>query len=179
LGRLSSKVVIMSRSANATPPAAPPKPEPTYFWEDFPVGQVREFGGKRMEADEIVSFASAYDPQPFHLSEEGGKASLFGGLCASGWHTCAVTMRMMCDHYLLDSASLGSPGLESLKWLKPVFAGDVLRVRMTVLEARPMNSRPDVGLLRTQHEVFNQHDEVVLRMESWAMMRRRAGRSPA
>lgn len=169
----------MSRSANPPSTAAPPGPEPTYFWEDFPVGQVREFGGKRMEADEIVSFASAYDPQPFHLSEEGGKASLFGALCASGWHTCAVTMRMMCDHYLLDSASLGSPGLESLKWLKPVFPGDVLKVRMTVLEARPMNSRPDVGLLRTQHEVFNQHDEAVLRMESWAMMRRRTGRAPA
>lgn len=151
--------------------SAPRKPK--FYWEDFPVGQVREFGGKTMERDEIVRFAAAYDPQPFHLDEAAGKASLFGGLCASGWHTAAVTMRMMCESYVLDSASLGSPGLENLKWLKPVYPGDVLRVRMTVLEARVMKSKPTVGLVRATHDVLNQADEVVMHMESWAMMRRR------
>ena len=142
----------MSRSANPPSTAAPPGPEPTYFWEDFPVGQVREFGGKRMEADEIVSFASAYDPQPFHLSEEGGKASLFGALCASGWHTCAVTMRMMCDHYLLDSASLGSPGLESLKWLKPVFPGDVLPVALKKGEVQAFCQGDPLGWMARERD---------------------------
>ena len=157
----------------------PPDPTPISrsrllrYWEDFEAGQVSEFGGKVMDRDEIIEFARQFDPQPFHLSEEGGKASLFGGLCASGWHTAVTAMRMMCDAYLLDAASLGSPGLESLKWSKPVYPGDVLRVRMTVLESRVMNSKPHVGLLRCRHEVLNQRDEVVMTMESWAMMARR------
>ena len=150
-----------------------------YYWEDFPVGKVREFGAYTVTADEIMDFAKKFDPQPFHLSEEAGKASLFGGLCASGWHTCALAMRMMCDAYLLESASLGSPGIDSLRWLKPVFPGDVLRVRMEVLEARPMASKPHVGLVRSSWEVRNQHDEPVLTMEGWGMFRRRGGASAA
>ena len=86
-----------------------------YYWEDFPVGRVREFGGITLSAEEIIAFARQFDPQPFHLSEEGGRNSLFGGLCASGWHTCALAMRMMCDAYLLETASLGSPGLENIR----------------------------------------------------------------
>jgi acyl dehydratase len=93
-----------------------------------------------------------FDPQPFHLSEEAGKASLFGGLCASGWHTCAITMRMMCDEFLLETASLGSPGLENIRWLKPVRPGDTLHVRSVVLEARPMESKPHVGLVLVRWE---------------------------
>jgi acyl dehydratase len=117
-----------------------------YYWEDFPPGSVREFGGMTVERDAVIAFASAFDPQPFHLDDAAAEASLFGRLSASGWHTCAMTMRMMCDAYLLDAASLGSPGIDSLRWLKPVFPGDTLRVRMTVLQARPMASRPTVGL---------------------------------
>lgn len=148
-----------------------------YYWEDFPVGKVREFGAYTVTADEIMDFAKKFDPQPFHLSEEAGKASLFGGLCASGWHTCALAMRMMCDAYLLESASLGSPGIDQLRWLKPVFPGDVLSLRMEVLEARPMASKPHVGLVKSRWEMRNQHGEPVLTMEGWGMFRRRGGAS--
>lgn len=146
---------------------------PTLYWEDFSIGQVREFGHKRVTREEIIDFASKYDPQPFHLDDKAAAASLFGKLAASGWHTCAMVMRMVCDEYLLDAASLGSPGLENLKWLKPVLVDDVLRVRTTVTDARPMKSKPQVGLLRTNWEALNQRDEVVLYMDSWAMFRRR------
>lgn len=144
-----------------------------YYWEDFPVGKVREFGAYAVTADEIMEFARKYDPQPFHLSEEAGKASLFGGLCASGWHICAMAMRMMCDDFLLETASLGSPGLESIRWLKPVYPGDTLRVRSVVLEARPMESKPHVGLLRARWEILNQKSEEVAQMEGYSMYRRR------
>jgi acyl dehydratase len=126
-----------------------------------------------MTAEEIMDFARQFDPQPFHLSEEAGKNSLFGGLCASGWHTCALAMRMMCDAYLLESASLGSPGLENIRWLKPVRPGDTLHVRSVVLEARPMDSKPHVGLLRTRWEMINQNNEEVMQMEGYGMFRRR------
>ena len=89
------------------------------YWEDFPVGAVFEFGGVTLTREAIVDFASRYDPQPFHLDDAAAEASLFGGLSASGWHTCALTMRMMCDAYLNRSASLGSPGIDELRWLKP------------------------------------------------------------
>ncbi|AKJ26741.1 MaoC family dehydratase [Caldimonas brevitalea] len=150
---------------------------PVYFWEDFAPGSVREFGGLKVDKEAVLRFASEFDPQPFHLDEEAAKQSLFGGLAASGWHTCAMVMRMMCDNYLLKAASLGSPGIEKLQWLKPVYPGDVLRVRMTVLEARPMNSKPHVGLVRSQWEALatraDGNEEVVLRMEGWGMFRRR------
>jgi len=145
-----------------------------FYWEDFPVGQVRDFGGTPVTRDAVIEFARQFDPQPFHVDEVAARDSLFGGLCASGWHTCAMAMRMMCDEYLLDSASLGSPGIDSLRWTKPVFPGDTLRVRMVILEARPMASRPQVGLVRSRWEVRNQHDEPVLTMEGWGMFGRRA-----
>jgi acyl dehydratase len=154
------------------------KPDPIHFWEDFPAGQVRDFGGMPVSRDAVIAFARQFDPQPFHLDDDAGRGSLFGGLCASGWHTCAMAMRMMCDGYLLDSASLGSPGIDALRWLKPVFPGDTLRVRMEVLEARPMASRPHVGLLRSRWTVHNQHDEAVLTMEGWGMFRRRDVATP-
>ncbi|TRZ93307.1 MAG: MaoC family dehydratase [Rhodocyclaceae bacterium] len=144
-----------------------------YYWEDFPVGKVSEFGGVTVTAEEIIDFASKFDPQPFHLSEEGGRNSLFGGLCASGWHTCALAMRMMCDGYILESASLGSPGMENLRWLKPVRPGDALHIRSVVLEARLMDSKPHIGLLRVRTEVLNQNDEEVMQMEGYGMYRRR------
>ncbi|NBD21801.1 dehydratase [Aquabacterium fontiphilum] len=137
------------------------------------------FGPRRIERDEVIDFARQFDPQPFHLSEEAGKASLFGGLAASGWHTAGIVMRLMCDGFLLDSSSLGSPGLESLRWLKPVLVGDELRARMTVLASRPMKSKPHVGLVQTRWEAINQRDEVVMTIESWAMFGRRTpGETP-
>lgn len=149
-----------------------------FYWEDFPVGNVREFGGKVVTREEIIDFARQFDPQPFHLDEDAARHSLFGDLCASGWHTCGMAMRMMCDAYLLESASLGSPGLENIRWLKPVFPGDTLRVRSEVLEARVMESKPHVGLTRTRWTVLNQKNEEVMHMEGYGMMRRRPTETP-
>ena len=160
--------------------AMPEPKSPRLHWEDFPAGHVREFGATTVSREAVLAFAQAFDPQPFHLDDAAADASLFGGLSASGWHTCAMTMRMMCDAYLLDSASLGSPGIDSLRWLKPVRPGDTLRVRMEVLEARPMASKPHVGLVRCAWTVLNQHGTAVLTMEGWGMFRRReAAADPA
>ena len=150
----------------------------TYYWEDMTVGQTRDLGTVTPTAEEIVAFASQFDPQPFHLDEEAAKASVFGGLCASGWHTCAMAMRLMVTNFLHESSSLGSPGLESLKWLKPVFPGDTLRLQHTVIESRPMTKRLDVGLVRTVWAMFNQHGEQVLHMEGYGMFRRRHPGAP-
>jgi acyl dehydratase len=144
-----------------------------YYWEDFAVGTTREFGGLSVTKEEILRFAKQFDPQPFHVDEEAARRSPFGGLIASGWHTAALAMRMWCDAYLLDTASLGSPGIEKLKWTKPVRPGDTLRIRATVLEARPLASKPGVGLLRSLWNVLNQADEVVMEMEGLSMMKRR------
>jgi acyl dehydratase len=151
-----------------------PKPAPRYYWEDFAAGHHHDFGAMAVTREAVLEFARQFDPQPFHLDEEAARGSLFGGLCASGWHTCAMAMRMMCDEYLLESASLGSPGIDHLRWLKPVFPGDTLSLRHEVLAARPMTSKPEVGLVQSRWEVRNQHGEAVLRMEGWGMFRRRA-----
>jgi acyl dehydratase len=167
--------------SNTTNEAASPEDRtPRWYWEDLTEGLSMTFGPKKVERDEIIRFATEFDPQPFHLSEEGGKASLFGGLAASGWHTASMLMRLMCDGFLLDSSSLGSPGLEGLKWLKPVLAGDDIRARMLVLETRPMKSKPHVGLIRSVWEAINQRDEVVMTVESWSMYgRREPGPTPS
>lgn len=144
-----------------------------YWWEDFPAGSVREFGATPVTREAVIAFAAEFDPQPFHLDDAAAEASLFGRLSASGWHTCAMTMRMICDDHLLEAASLGSPGIDSLRWTRPVYPGDTLRVRLEVLEARPMGSRPDVGLIRQRWQVLNQDHEVVMTMEGWGMLRRR------
>jgi acyl dehydratase len=146
---------------------------PRWCWEDLITGLQLSFGPKRVDRDEVIDFARQFDPQPFHLSEEAGKASLFGGLAASGWHTCGMVMKLMCDGFILDSSSLGSPGLEGLKWLKPVMVGDELTARLTIVDRRPMKSRPGVGLTRSLWEALNQRGEVVLTIDSWAMFRLR------
>ncbi len=145
----------------------------TYAFEDFFVGQTIEFGHRLVDREEGLAFAKAYDPQPLHLDEEAAKASVLGGLSVSGWHTCAMVMRMMCDEYLLDSTSQGSPGIDNLRWLKPVRPGDMLRVRMTVDEVKASRSRPEIGLVRSSWQVFNQKDEAVMSMEGWGMFGRR------
>lgn len=145
----------------------------TIFWEDLTAGSVRELGSVTVDKDEVKEFASKYDPQPFHLDEEAGRNSLFGALAASGWHTAAMAMRLTVDNLLKHTASKGSPGLESLKWLKPVFPGDVLSLRHSILESRPLKSRPDTGLVRSRWEMFNQHGDKVLEMEGYGMFGRR------
>jgi acyl dehydratase len=162
-----------------TPRAPAPTARPIrYHWEDFVVGQVRESGRYEVTREAVLAFAREFDPQPFHLDDAAAEASLFGRLAASGWHTCAMLMRMMCDAYLLESAALGSPGIESLKWLAPVYPGDVLHARFTVLESRPLASRPGVGLIRSASRVLNQDDVTVLTMEGYGMFRRRPVAAP-
>ena len=147
--------------------------QPQYFWEDLHVGNVLELGSTTVDRDEVLAFASKYDPQPFHLDDEAAAHTLFGKLSASGWHTCAMAMGIVVRHFLNHAASLGSPGLEQVKWLKPVYPGDTLTLRMRVTESRPMNSRPSVGLTRTEWQVFNQQGDQVLLVDSYAMFRRR------
>lgn len=150
----------------------------TIWWEDLQAGSTRDLGSISPTAEEIMAFASQFDPQPFHLSEAGGKASLFGGLCASGWHTCSMAMRLMVTNFLSQSSSLGSPGMENLKWLKPVYPGDVLQLTQHIVESRPMASRPDVGLIRSQWQMVNQHGQPVMQMEGYGMFRRREPAAP-
>ncbi|MDZ4380092.1 MAG: MaoC family dehydratase [Parvibaculum sp.] len=147
--------------------------EPKYFWEDFPVGETVEFGRKHVTKEEILEFASEFDSQPFHLDEEAAKQSILGGLCASGWHSCAMAMRMMCDGYILESTSLGAPGVDEVRWQKPVYVDDVIRLRRTCTERRASKSRPEMGLTKFRTEVLNQKDEIVMTMEGWAMYGRR------
>jgi len=147
--------------------------EVTIFWEDMRVGEVRELGSITPTREDIIAFATQFDPQPFHLDEEAAKASVFGGLCASGWHTCAMAMRLMVTNFLQQTSSLGSPGLENIQWKKPVYPNDTLRLQTTVLETKPMGRRPDVGMTRNLWEMFNQHGDKVLHMEGWGMFRRR------
>lgn len=141
----------------------------TWAFEDLAVGTVIELGSKRVTADEIVEFASEFDPQPMHLDEGAGKASILGGLSASGWHTCAMFMRMMCDSFLLDSTSQGAPGVAYARWRKPVLAGDTLTGRSTVTTARRSNSKPGLGLVTVRHELFNQRGVIVLELENTGM----------
>jgi acyl dehydratase len=132
------------------------------YLEDFHPGAVEEFGGRTVTRDEIVAFAAAFDPQPFHLNDEAGARSIYGGLIASGWHTAALSSRMFVDHLLADSTSLGGPGLDELRWLKPVRPGDTLSLRWTVLETTRSKSKPDRGVVRSRIEVLNQAGDTVL-----------------
>jgi acyl dehydratase len=144
-----------------------------YWFEDFSVGMTVEIPGPVLTRESIMEFARRYDPQPFHVDEEAAKQSTYGGLIASGWHTVSLAMRMICDAYLLDAASLGSPGVNEVRWLKPVRPGDAIRLRMTVLEAKPSTSKPDRGTVLHRWDVLNQNGETVMTMEGYGMFRRR------
>jgi acyl dehydratase len=146
---------------------------PRWTFEDFTPGLELEAPGPTVTAEAIVAFAKQFDPQYFHVDAEAAKQSLFGGLCASGWHTVALTMRTMVDAYMHDSTSLGSPGIDELRWVKPVMAGDTLRCKMTVLEQRPSKSKPNLGSVRTKWEVFNQRGELVMHLTSWGLFGKR------
>ncbi|WP_309083236.1 MaoC family dehydratase [Chelativorans sp.] len=140
--------------------------EKRWAFEDFQEGQVFQLPRRHVPADEIIEFASEFDAQPMHMDEEAGRASLLGGLAASGWHTCAVFMRMMFDGFLRDSTSQGSPGLNELRWRRPVLAGDTLSGHSTVLSKRRLKSKPDVGLVTFRHVVANDRGETVLDAEN-------------
>jgi acyl dehydratase len=145
----------------------------TRYFDDFAPGQVFELGGRTVAKEEIVAFAREYDPQFLHVDEEAAAAGPFGGLIASGWHTGALWMRMYVDALLADSVSMGSPGIEELRWLQPVRPGDTLRGRLTVLETTPSERRPDRGTVRSRGEMLNQRDEVVLTMVARGFFGRR------
>ena len=143
-------------------------------FEDFEIGMVSKYGRYEVTAEEIIEFASKYDPQPFHLTEAAGKAMHFGGLCASGWHTCAMVMRMVVDGMVTTgSGSLGSPGIDELRWKKPVYPGDILRLESTVVDKRESRSRPDMGSIFLDNKVFNQKDEMVMSFKPIVMYQRR------
>ncbi|NVJ02536.1 MaoC family dehydratase [Myxococcus sp. AM009] len=132
------------------------------YFEDFQPGDVSEHGPHRVSREEIIAFATQFDPQPFHLSDEGARDSIFGGLVASGWHTASLCHRLLVQSFLGQTSSLGSPGLDELRWLKPVRPGDTLRVRVEVVSATPSRSKPDRGAIKLRMEVRNQQDEVVM-----------------
>lgn len=136
------------------------------YFEDFKVAQTSEFGAYPVSESEIKEFASKYDPQFFHLDNEAAKQSLFGGLCASGWHTAAMFMRMLIDSLPDDHGSLGSPGINNLKWLKPVYPGYILSVRSCVSDCRLSKSKPGVGLVCVNYEIVNQQGLLVMTLES-------------
>jgi len=149
------------------------------YFEDFPVGEIKEYGDRLVTADEIVVFARQFDPQSFHLDAEAAKDSQAGGLIASGWHTASMLMRMNCDEFLLRSASQGAPGVDEVKWIKPVRPGECLRVRRTTLGARGSASRPEIGILEFLFEVLSASGETLMSQKNVMFIRRRSGEAAA
>jgi acyl dehydratase len=152
-------------------PSAAPVPFLQRFFEDYPVGETASFGEYTITEAEIVDFATRYDPQPFHLDPVAARDSVFGGLVASGWMTAGAAMRMMVDHYISPRSGMGSPGIDELRWIKPVRPGDRLRMRVTVMAARRSQSKPDRGMVHFLQEVVNQNDETVMTLKGWGMYR--------
>jgi acyl dehydratase len=136
----------------------------TLTFEDFKPGRFGTFGPRRVTREEILEFAGEFDPQPMHLDEEAAKKTMLGGLSASGWHTCAIMMRLIYDGFIhaKGAASMGAPGIDELKWVKPVRPGDTLSMRLSVLGKSQPKSRPDFGFVQCRCELLNQHGEVVL-----------------
>lgn len=142
------------------------------YFEDLEVGSTASFGRYEVTREEVIEFASKYDPQPFHLSDEAAAQTHFGRISASGWHTCAMTMRMLVDNITeRKQAGLGSPGLDELRWLKPVYPGDTLRVESELISKKQSQSRPEMGSFQSIVRVFNQSDVVVCTMKSIGLIR--------
>ncbi|MBX3561526.1 MAG: MaoC family dehydratase [Sphingomonas sp.] len=144
------------------------------YLEDMEIGRKARFGAYQVTREEVLEFARKYDAQPFHLSDEAAARTHFGRIAASGWHTCAMTMSMLVDYLGTDpQAGLGSPGVDELRWLKPVYPGDTLRVETEVVDATPSRSKPQLGSIRSNVTVFNQDDVPVMRFTSIVLMLRR------
>ena len=141
------------------------------WFEDYVPGAVHDLGSVVVDEQEVISFARQFDPQPFHLNKEQAEKSAFGGLIASGWHTACMTMRLIVDRYLSEVSSEGSPGIDELRWLRPVRPGDQLTVRISILCARRSRSRPERGIVRSQTETLNQDGEVVMHLTSTIFIR--------
>jgi acyl dehydratase len=144
-----------------------------WYFEDFKVGHTINTGSRTLTEEEIISFAKEYDPQPFHVDKAAAEKSMYGGIIASGWQTCGIMMRLLVDGYLRDAASLGSPGVDEIRWLKPVRPGDTLSVSITTLESRPSSSKPDRVIVVNSWQATNQHGEVVATMKGMGMFLRR------
>ena len=152
---------------------------PRLHWEDFAPGQVTDCGSRLITRAEIVAFAAEYDPQPMHLDEHAASATPFGGLLASGWHSCCILMRMLTDNLLVDTSFMGAPGVEEVKWLAPLRPGERVTLRATVLETRPSRSRPDIGFVKFRFELINAAEQPVMTLVVSPMFGRRDARSPA
>jgi acyl dehydratase len=144
-----------------------------WYFEDFHPGQEIDLGTRSVSEDEIIAFASQFDPQPFHVDPEAAAGSIYGGVIASGWHTCSMMMRMVVDGLMARSSSMGSPGLDSVRWLRPVRPGDTLQVRYVTKDVKASNSRPDRGVVWSKWVATNQHGEEVCTIEGMGMFARR------
>jgi len=149
---------------------------PELYLDDLSVGPLGEYGSHTITRDEIIAFAREYDPQLFHLDDAAAKRSIYGGLIASGWQTVSLSQRLVVDGFLGRAAGLGSPGVDQLRWLRPVRPGDTLSVRVEIVEVRPSRSKPDRGSVRLKYETLNQDREVVLELTCTVMFARRPER---
>jgi acyl dehydratase len=145
-----------------------------WCFEDFFPGQEIDLGTRSVSEEEIIAFASAFDPQPFHVDKEAAAQSIYGGVIASGWHTCSMMMRMVVDGLMAKSSSMGSPGLDGVRWLAPVRAGDTLKVLYQTTQVKASNSKPDRGVVWSKWVAINQHGETVCTVEGMGMFRRRS-----
>ncbi|QOT77573.1 MaoC family dehydratase [Cupriavidus basilensis] len=145
----------------------------TLYFEDFAVGSKRDLGSHLVTEEEILAFARQYDPQPFHIDKEAAQKSIYKNLISSGWMTCSIMMRLLVDNMTSKAASMGSPGVDEIRWLKPVYAGDTLSVSLVVLDARASSSKPDRGVVHTQWEATNQRGELVCTVKGMGMYGRR------
>ena len=144
-----------------------------WYFEDFHPGQEIDLGQRTVSEEEIIAFATQFDPQPFHIDKEAAAHSIYGGVIASGWHTCSMMMRMVVDGILCTDSSMGSPGLDGVRWLQPVRAGDTLSLRYLTKEVKASNSKPDRGVVWSTWVATNQRGETVCTIDGMAMMRRR------
>lgn len=151
-----------------------PNPATKLYWEDFTPGRIMEYGPRRVTREEILDFAAEFDPQPFHIDEAAARATMLGGLCASGWHSCCILMRMMADGFVLNSSSMGAPGIDEVRWLLPIRPGDDLTLRATVLSARTSGSRRDMGFVNILLELHNAVGKPVMTLKAPLMFGRRA-----
>ena len=143
------------------------------YFEDFQPGAINEYGPRLVSREEIIAFAAEFDPQPMHMDEEAARATMLGGLAASGWHTCCMMMRMVADGFILNSSSMGAPGIDEVRWLAPLRPGRQIRVRTTVLDTRVSSSRPDMGFVKMLFEVIDDTGVTVMTLNNSLMMGRR------
>jgi len=146
---------------------------PKLHWEDFQPGAIKVYGPRLVTREEIVAFAAEFDPQPMHLDEIAASATLLGGLGASGWHSCCLLMRIIADGFLLDSTSMGGPGIEEVRWLAPLRPGTNIRIRSIVLDTRTSKSRPELGLVKFNFEVIDDADTALTTLITSLMFGRR------